>query len=38
LGVSYFAYLQDRISQLGEIAPLPELLRIKAQNALAPNY
>ena len=32
LGVSFWRYLNDRVSNAGEIPPLPELIRAKAQS------
>ena len=33
LGVSFWGYLNDRVSNAGEIPPLPDLIRAKAQSA-----
>lgn len=33
LGVSFWDYLNDRVSNAGEIPPLPDLIRAKAQSA-----
>jgi hypothetical protein len=33
LGVSFWNYLNDRVSNAGEIPPLPDLIRAKAQSA-----
>ena len=35
LGVSFWAYLQDRLGGLGQIPPLGELLRRKASGSVA---
>ncbi len=33
LGVSFWAYLNDRVSNAGEIPPLPDLIRVRARSA-----
>ena len=33
LGVSFWGYLNDRVSNAGEIPPLPDLIRVRARSA-----